>query len=798
MAYLSQYLEMSYDFSSAVPADDEEHIYYKKFKKIFGDDGTLLLVGFKDDRAYQVDNFKKLKILSEEIQALDGVEQVLALPLIWYLEKDTTNKKFIPRKVFEKMPDNQADLDSLLRFARNQKFYEDLLFNPQNQSSLILVAVNKNTLESYGRQELIKKMQALGASFTKGTQVELHYAGLPFVRSIVTGQVGDELKILLVLSGIATAVILFLFFHSLTAVIFPMIIIGIVVVWSMGLLVIFDYKVTILTGLLPPVLVVIGIPNCVYLLTKYHQEYRHLGDKHRALRRIIRKIGIVTFMTNATTAIGFAVFILMDNINLKQFGVISSICITAMFLVSIILLPAFYSFLPSPTEGELKHLDRKPLTKTLEMIHRLIFEYRIWVYAAVACLILVSLVGIFRLKTLSYMVDNIPLDSQPKKDLVFFEENFRGVMPLEIVVDTQKKRGATRLSTLKLVEKLERSLATVPELSKPLSLVTLIKATNQAFYNHHPDFYALPSNRDQVFIYNYMKGGQDSTTRRLLNTLVDSTGQKVRISYKVADVGSIALDSLIEQVIRPRVDSVFAKTNMKTHITGNTLIFLKGNDYLVGSVKSSLVLAIVLIAILMASLFGSIRIILISVFTNILPLMITAAIMGYFGISLKPSTGLVFSIAFGIAVDDSIHYLARYRQAILGTANSVPQAVSIALRETGNGMIYTSIVLFFGFIVFLYSDFDGTKALGYLTATTLLCAMFGNIILLPSLLLSFGSRRYHKNETQLIEYYNETEKDEQEDQEIDAPSVEVSKNPIHLNKNGQSQENKKGEQKNKG
>ena len=404
-------------------------------------------------------------------------------------------------------------------------------------------------------------------------------------------------------------------------------------------------------------------------------------------------------------------------------------------------------------------------------------------------LTVVALVGVFQLKNLSFMVDNIPLDSQPKKDLAFFEKNFKGVMPLEIVVDTKKKRSVTRLSTLKLVEKFEKKMQEVDALSAPLSVVTLMKASTQAFYNNKPEFYSLPGNRDRVFIFDYLQGGEDSTNRSLVNTLVDSTGQKIRISYKVADLGSIELNNLINNVIRPIADSTFQPAKMEARITGNTLIFLKGNDYLVSSIKNSLVLAIILIGFLMALLFGSFRMIIISIITNILPLLITGGIMGYFGIPLKPSTGLIFSIAFGIAVDDSIHYLARYRQALLGNQHSMPKAIEVALRETGSGMIYTSIILFFGFIVFATSDFDGTKALGYLTAITLFCAMFGNLILLPRLLLTFGSRRYKKHQMQLIEFYDERGIYEEDDEEIDLSKIRVKRNgENHANGHSKTEE----------
>lgn len=777
MAYQALFVQMSYDFTSAVPLSDPDMMYFQRFKKQFGEDGSIMVVGFKDERVYQLDTFKSFQNLVSELKKLNGVNEVLALPQMQFLQKDTINKKFEPFPVFPKEGlKNQQQLDSLLTFALSQKFYENILFNPENNATAILLSIDKDIMETVARVQLMNDIQRLGFEFQDKTQIKVHFAGLPFVRSILAGKVAVELKFLLVLSGIATAVILFVFFGSFVSVIFPLIIIGIVVIWSVGLIQLFGLKITILMGLLPPILVVIGIPNCVYLLNKYHQEYRQHQNQAKALVRIIRKIGVVTLMTNTTTAIGFAVFYFMENKNLSDFGLVSSLSIMATFVVSIILLPAFYSLIAPPTPKQLRHLDRKPLNAALNWLHVIVFRYRKITYASILLIFVLSILGFSQIKVVSFMVDNLPEDSTLKKDLAFFEENFTGVMPLEVLIDTQRKKGVMTGNTLELAEKFVRSLDEVENVSKPISLLGLVKASRQAFYNNDSAFYALPDKREQPFILRYLQGGKDSTSQALINTMVDSTGQKMRLSFKVKDIGSDRLDSLVNNVIRPKISSTFEKTSMKVDVTGTTYIFLRGNDYLVTSIRNSLLLAVVLIAGLMALLFGSFRMIVISMLSNLLPLLITAGLMGFLSIYLKPSNALVFSIAFGIAIDDSIHFLAKYRQELFTGKYSVAEAVSISLRETGTGMIYTSIILFFGFIVFVYSTFDGTVALGALTSTTLFCAMLANLILLPSLLITFGSKKYKPAQSQLIHYFDEDAIFEDDDEEIDLNLIKVEKN----------------------
>lgn len=775
MAIRTQDAEMSYDFTGAVPASDEDLIYFREFQEIFGDDGSVMVIGLQDKKIFQQTNFNEFINLSQAIRKVEGITQVLSIAQIPYLEKDTATKKFIPKAVFPKQISSQKQLDSLIKFAKNQKIYESLLFNPENDAILMVVGIDKKVLDSPKRQTTVQGIIKLADAFSAKSAIKLHYGGLPFVRTVVMKQVSAELRNLLILSGIATACILFFFFRSVVAMLVPLLVIGIVVIWSVGLVGIFGFKITLLMGLLPPLLVVIGVPNCVYLLNKYHQEFRRQGEKNKALSKVIQKIGIVTFMTNTTTAIGFGVFYFMDNRQIQQFGIISFLSVMAAFVLSILLLTIIYSYLPAPNMRHLKHLDRKQLAGFLAFLDKVVFNYRYLIYPIVILLAIISLIGVYQIRAVSYMVDNVPAASRPKTDLAFFEKNFNGVMPLEIVIDTKKKKGALNLTNLRKIDQFEKSLAEIDLIARPLSMVSLVKATKQAYYNQNADFYDLPTNQDKLFILSYLGGQQDSVSAKLLRTMVDSTGQKIRLSLKVADIGSARLNSLIQNVIRPKIKEVFGDTKLDVRITGTTLIFIKGNSYLINSLQSSLVLAVILIALIMAVLFGSFRMILISISTNLLPLAMTAGAMGFLGIPLKPSSALVFSIAFGIAVDDSIHFLARYRQELRLHNYVVFDAVKLSIRDTGGGMFYTSIVLFFGFIVFTYSNFEGTVVLGALTSATLIFAMFANLILLPALLLTFDSGKYDKKRKLLIDYYDEDFIYEDDDEEIDLSLLKVAK-----------------------
>ena len=772
MASQMRQVEMSYSLFKAVPDDDPDAVFYKAFREEFGEDGNIVAIAVYDSAVYEPNNFKKYEELSRDIKNTDGVINVLSLPLIHRLSKNELAKKFDLEAVFQGIPSDKEKLDSLFQVARDQKLYSGQIVNAENGATLTLISINEEVLNSKRRLELTNELIAAGKKFTDQTGIQVHYAGHPFVRSVMAGKVKNEMIFFLILSALVTGLIMLLFFRSFSAVIFPMIIIAVVVIWVLGSLVLFGYKITILTGLIPPIIVVIGIPNSIYLLNKYHQEFGQHGNKMKAISRVVRKIGFVTFITNVTTSIGFLVLTSTSIIELKEFGIVAGLNILATFVVSIILIPSVFSWLPAPSARHLRHLEFSPLAKVLDVMDILVHRHKYVVFGVSILLIIISLPGMYSIKSVQYIIDDIPKDDVIKKDLAFFEENFSGIMPLEIVVDTQKKRGVIDLDNLEKIEEFEKFLEQQPDISKPVSLISFIKAAKQAFYNNNPDRYDLPNKRERAYILRYLRN-QDDNEQDLMSSFVDSTYQKMRISLKVADIGSIKMDSLVHEVIEPKIDEIFGETDLQLTVTGSTPLFVKGNKFLIQNLQLSIVLAFIVISIIMALLFVNLRMIIISLIPNFIPLLITAGIMGYMGIPLKPSTALVFSIVFGISVDDSIHYLAKYRMELFANKFFVPLAVSKSIKETGASMIYTSIVLFAGFIIFTWSDFGGTIALGLLTSITLLIAMVTNLVLLPSLLIAFDDGKRKKGSHPPIEQYDDGFYHEDEDEEIDLESIKV-------------------------
>ena len=775
MGYQASRVEMSYDFARTVPLDDPDMIDLEKFRSQFGEDGNLIAVAVKDSALYQLKNFEAYRQFTNDIKKIPGVKQALSLPFLPLIQKDTVNSKFYTQRIFPESISSQQQLDSLLEIALDQKIYSNLLLNPGNGAAMMIVSVPKEVMNSSRREAVAQALQAAGQRFEQSTNIEVHYAGLPFIRTLVANAVKKEMQIFLYASALVTGLIMFVFFRSFRAVLFSMIIIGVVVVWTLGTLALFGFKITLLSGLIPPVIVTIGITNAIYLLNKYHLEYAKTKNKLEAIRIVVRKMGLATFLTNLTVAIGFLTLLSTDVIILREFGIVAGINIMALFLVSLIMIPGIFSWLPTPSEKHLRHLNFPIMKGFLSIVDVFVHRQRPLIYVGSLVLALISAYGILQLYSVSFMVDDIPEQSEIKKDLKFVETNFDGIMPLEFVVEFhgKRRRPILEIRNLQMVEEFENFLDSISVMSPPFSILSFVKASKQAYFANNPEKFSIPvSNLERTFILRYMRGQTDSTG--LASSFVDSAFTKMRISTRIADIGSKRLDSLV-QVIEPRMKSIFVSTerdSVSSVITGSTKIFIKGNKFLIENLRESLLLAFLLITLSMAILFANARMIIISLLPNLLALMITAGLMGYFNIPLKPSTALIFSITFGISVDNSIRFLAKYRQEILTNNFFIPRAVSDSIMETGKSIMYTSIVLFAGFIIFAFSSFGGTIALGLLTSVTLVISMFTNLILLPALIMTFDRPKGRKGDL-LIDDFDSSFYGESEDEEIDLSKIKI-------------------------
>lgn len=740
MGYLASKVKMSYEFTNAIPTDNPKYQAYQKFKAMFGEDGTMLAIGFDKDNVFRPDFLQRMITWEASLKRIDGVENVLGITSAVNIIKQETDSssKLVSRPIFTKEI-LSSNPDTAIQEFLNLPFYKNLLYNPETSSYLTAVYINKDKLKSEARVGIVKEIQQVTDAFAQQQKIEVHYSGLPLIRTLFAESVKFEMNLILLVSILLTAVILYLFFRSFTAVFFSLNVVLAGVVWALGLLVLFGYKITLLSALIAPLIVVIGIPNCIYFLNKYHTQYNIYKDREKALLEMVSRMGIVTLFTNLTAAIGFGVFYFTKSQILKEFGLVSGISIIVIFFISLFAIPAIFSFLAAPKEKHTKYLENKYLTQLLLKFEYWVLEHRRFIYSFWIVLLALAAVGMYRLKSVGHIVDDLPKKNTIYSDLKYFESRFKGVMPLEIVIDCKKKQGAVSLPTLKKLDELTQVLSLQPEIAKPLSMVEAVKFARQAYYDGDSTSYGVPNSFDVAFLLPYLRMKADpskSQMSKLVSSFTDSSKRFARLSVSMMDVGSVRLPQILDTINKQALE-IFDTSKYSIEYTGTSVVFLEGSKFIIKSLTDSLLLALVMIVFCMAFLFRSWRIVLISIVTNVIPLAITAGVMGLFNIPLKPSTVLVFSIALGIAIDVTIRFLVNYKQDLPVYNYQIKETVQATIKETGISIIYTSLILAGGFIVFLVSQFDGTKALGFLTALTLLLAMITNLTLLPALLVWF-------------------------------------------------------------
>lgn len=868
---------------------------YLKFKEIFGEDGGSLIIAIQSDSLYTEKNFLKWKELGDSLKKFSGILSVISEAELVSIKNNVELGKFEADPIFEDYSFAAKSIEDIKKEIRNVPLFEGLLYNDNSNVSLMMIGIDESFLSDQKKSKVVIEVEDYIASYEKYFG-KIHYAGLPHIRVVIGKRVVNEMYIFIGLAIAVTSLLLFIFFRSFRVVVFCNLVVFVAVIWSLGSIGLFGFNLSIMMALIPPLMIVIGIPNCIFLLTKYHREFKLHGNKTKALSRVIQKVGNATFLTNLTTALGFSTFIFTNSEKLIEFGTIASINILMVFVLSICIIPIVFSIAQPPKVRHLKHLE-KNYTKVV--IDKLVFwssNKRPAVYMVAGIVVLLSLYGLTKIEATGNLTSDLP-DSDPiLKDILFIQDHFNGAIPFEVMIDYKVDGRKFSNQLLQKVEGVQDILKENGSFSKSVSLVDFMKYINMAYYGNDSSRFKLISRKDlrrlgsyvdkfndDVFQTNRINRYQDSIlsgndnyvdslflnyptialsakevellfdessethhqnrlliaekvkksdqkeiiTKRLveenypklgipfsMKELIDTASTSIRIRTQIIDIGSYEIAEKLDTLI-PRIDntlnplkqqaeyffskvengenayidsiyslssaflnnttyllangdqdkqfefdvdpdlikSYYANEDFKSilreainmeyldfMVTGTSVVAAEGTQYLVKNLLTSLVIAVLIIAILMSFLFGSLRMVLISLIPNFIPLLVTAGVMGFFSIPVKPSTILVFSIAFGISVDDTIHFLAKYRQELKIRSWDLKLCVINALRETGLSMFYTSIVLFFGFSMFSLSQFGGTQALGLLVSLTLLVAMLTNLAVLPSLLLSLENR----------------------------------------------------------
>ena len=763
MLYSARELKLSHTIVDLLPSDHPINIQFKEFQKKYGEN-NIILVGIEDSQFQKLEHIKELDKITDSIKLISGIEYVISDTQLPILVKDDKEKRFRTIDWYTHNISSQLILDSLYAIYSSQKFYSDLFDKKSNKHTILMIKIDNEYLLSSKRNQLVFAIKDIVDRYVEDYNLKVHYSGLPYIRVIDALKIRDEMFMFSFVILFITSLILFLFFRSLKATIASVFVVVLGVIWVFGTIAIFNYEISIIMALVPPVIIIIGIPNCIFLINKFHNVFKKCGSKQRALNHMIMKIGNITLLTNLTTASGFAAFILTKSETLQKFGVIASLNILFVFFISLVLIPIFFSYLSSPKESDVNHLNKAWVKKLILYLVYMVQYQRKKIYIVTIILTCFGIYGVTLIKTTGNITDDLDKNGVLYQDLKFFENNYGGIMPIEIIIDTKKKNGLFKSYNLKKIDELENVISKYKHFSKPVSYLSALKYSTQAFYNGDSMYYRLPNSHEYRILTSYFS--KSNINHQMNSLLMDSLKREARVSLRMKDVNTSTLDSVLND-LKLNINMIFNAENYNVIITGISIVFLNGTKFLIKNLFTSLFLVIVLISIFMAWMFNSFRMVIVSIIPNMIPLLLTAAIMGYIGIPLKPSTILVFSIAFGISVDDTIHFLAKYHQELLNTNWDMKSSILSALKETGVSMFYTSIVLFFGFLIFIASSFGGTVAVGMLVSITLLLAMMANLLLLPALLLSLEKVIYYEAFREpLIDIFDEEEDIELEELQI--------------------------------
>lgn len=774
MTYETTRVKLSYEFYKTVPEDNAAYQDYEDFKAIFGEEGNVLFLGVQSERFFELDYFNDWCALEKSIKEIEDVESTLSVPSTYNLVKNIAERRFDIQPLVVEQPKTQAELDSIKNDFLRLPFYKDRIYSPDSNTYVMLIAIDREVLNSPRRISLINELKEKTEAFGAEHQTDIKYSGLPYIRYYQLSTITREVKLFLILAIIITIIVLYILFRSWDAVVFPLLIIGSGVVISTGFMALLGYEFTVLTSLVPSLLIVMGIPNCVYLLNKYHHEVRRNGNKIKSLSLTVEKLGFATFITNMTKAVGFVVFCFTNVRILEEFGLIATIGVLATFIISLVGIPVVYSFLPRPKAKQTEYLESKQLKFILGKLELWTSNHRRQIFISAIIIIIISTFGASRLKSKGYILDEVKETTEVYQDMKFFERVFHGVMPFEVMVTKKQvvtfvqdtiinehvtyvdtdtiinydtlvvKRPDTSgtsvmgMNTLQKIAQLQDTLATYPQLSTSLSILDGLKFARQAYYNGSQRYYSLPNfnnlTTNDLKVKDYLENsGQKGV---LENRFVDSKGEIARISVQVADIGSDSMPKLMAD-IQPKIDAIFDKENYDVRVTGTSVVALSGYQYLIDGLFESLLIALIVISLILLYQFRSLRMLAISFLPNLIPLFITGAIMGFLNIAIKPSTVLIFSIAYGMCVDFTCYFVAKYKHDLIRNSFNIPKTVMSSLQEAGVSMIYTSLILFCGFFIFVFSKFGGTVNMGLLTSITLLVALFNNLLLLPALILLF-------------------------------------------------------------
>lgn len=712
------FLKFDFTIENLFPENDQEVEQYYSFRDEFGREDNIISLTYNCDDPFLLKNYLENKKITQNLSKINGILNVLSISNLGIeLNISETN-----------LPDEnltQKQIDEIRNYIFKYSIFTNNLISEDGTITSIILEVDESFNDHPGRLKIMKDIE----NIIDNSNWDWYETGIPVLRTkYVQYMIGDFIKFFPPVT-IILFLVLYMMFKSMKIVLLPILTVFISVIWILGLMSLFDFSINIITYIVPTLVMIVGVADSVHILIKYNQDIKISNNTKISIKKTIQGIGNAILLTSLTTSIGFLSLLSTNIVMIKEFGFLVAIGVLIAFLVSIFLIPPLLILMdntyPLKTKSSKKGIRYYILKRIVEVNKN--HHFIILIISSIFIALFIYFAS--KVESNSALLDDLSSGNELFDDMKFTEENMGAVFPFEVIITAKDEKnnfienGIANSRIIVFVDKIQKKINSIPEIRKTISVVDYLDIINDNFNEESEE----KSYLNDELIFQYFVLNED-----IFQNLINFEYSKTRISARIKDINSTRAKEIVKEINEWKSENI--PDDIQISLTGTTLMALKVNDYLVNNLIISFLIAFGVIFISMGFLFKSLKLAIFSMIPNLIPILFLAAIMGIFDIKLRPTTAMTFAIAFGIAVDDTIHYMVRFRQELSMNNGNFIEANSETIFSTGNAIISTSLILGCGFLVMVSSNFLPSRDFGFLSAITMFGAIIGDLFFLPTML----------------------------------------------------------------
>ena len=712
------FLKFDFTIENLFPENDQEVEQYYSFRDEFGREDNIISLTYNCDDPFLLKNYLENKKITQNLSKINGISNILSISNLGIeLNISETN-----------LPDEnltQKQLDEIRNYIFKYSIFTNNLISEDGTITSIILEVDESFNDHPGRLKIMKDIE----NIIDNSNWDWYETGIPVLRTkYVQYMIGDFIKFFPPVT-IILLLVLYIMFKSMKIVLLPILTVFISVIWILGLMSLFDFSINIITYIVPTLVMIVGVADSVHILIKYNQDIKISNNTKISIKKTIQGIGNAILLTSLTTSIGFLSLLSTNIVMIKEFGFLVAIGVLIAFLVSIFLIPPLLILMDNTYPLKTKSSKKGIRYYILKQIVEVNKNHHLIILIISSIFIALFIYFASKVESNSALLDDLSSGNELFDDMKFTEENMGAVFPFEVIITAKDEKnnfienGIANSRIIVFVDKIQKKINSIPEIRKTISVVDYLDIIHDNFNEEFEE----KSYLNDELIFQYFVLNED-----IFQNLINFEYSKTRISARIKDINSTRAKEIVKEINEWKSENI--PDDIQISLTGTTLMALKVNDYLVNNLIISFLIAFGVIFVSMGFLFKSLKLAIFSMIPNLIPILFMAAIMGIFDIKLRPTTAMTFAIAFGIAVDDTIHYMVRFRQELSMNNGNFIEANSETIFSTGNAIISTSLILGCGFLVMVSSNFLPSRDFGFLSAITMFGAIIGDLFFLPTML----------------------------------------------------------------